>query len=126
MHLVLIILPLLFQIIFGRKAIGGDIKLSFGSICLISFFGQILLTIFTFKLIVYYLEKYHNACGMALVGLIMMSLFFSIILFITMIIQERIRKSYENDEVDEVEDQDDEIEDEYNEENENDEEDEIN
>lgn len=109
MHIILIILPLLFQIIFGRKAIGGDIKLSFGTICLISFFSQIILTIGTFKLIVYYLEKNNNACGMPLVGLVMMSLFFTLILFITMIIQDRIKKSYEDVE-DDIEDEDDKIE----------------
>jgi tellurite resistance protein TehA-like permease len=97
MHIILIILPLLFQIIFGRKAIGGDIKLSFGTICLISFLGQILLTILAFNLIVYYLEKNNNACGMPLVGLIMFSLFFTLILIITMIIQYRIKKSYEEE-----------------------------
>lgn len=41
MHLILIMLPLFFKIIFGRKAIGEDIKWSFGTICAISFFGQI-------------------------------------------------------------------------------------
>ena len=116
MPIILIILPLLFQIIFGRKAIGGDIKLSFGSVCLISFLGQILLTISAFKLIVYYLEKNNNACGMPLVGLVMLSLLFSVILFITMLIQDRIRKSYEDYEIDTVED--DKIEDYGNEEDE--------
>ena len=97
MHVILIILPLLFQIIFGRKAIGGDIKWSFGTICLISFFGQILFTILAFNLIVYYLEKNNNACGMPLVGLVMFSLLFTLILFITMFIQYRIKKSYGDD-----------------------------
>jgi hypothetical protein len=120
MHVILIIIPLLFQIIFGRKAIGGDIKWSFGTICLISFLGQIVLTILAFNLIVYYLEKNNNACGMPLVGLIMFSLLFTLILFITMIIQDRIKKSYGDDEIedDEIEDEDDKIEDNENEEDE--------
>jgi len=104
MHIILIILPLLFQIIFGRKAIGGDIKLSFGAVCVISFFSQILLTFFAFKLIVYYLEKNNNACGMPLVGLVMLALLFSVILFITILVQDRIKKSYEDDEIDKFED----------------------
>jgi hypothetical protein len=111
MHLILIIIPVLFQIIFGRKAIGGDIKLSFGTVCFISFISQILLTILTFKIIVYYLEKNNNACGMPLVGLVMFSLLFTLILFIIMIIQDRIKKSYENDGGDEVENDKDKIED---------------
>lgn len=117
MYLILIIIPLLFQIIFGRKAIGGDIKLSFGTVCLISLLGQILFTIFDFKIIVYYLEKNHNACGMPLVGLIMFSLLFTVILFITILIQDRIRKSY-GEEEEEEEDEEDKIENEYDEENE--------
>lgn len=121
MHIILIILPLLFQIIFGRKAIGGDIKLSFGAVCLISFVGQILFTILAFNIIVYYLEKNNNACGMPLVGLIMFSLLFSLILFITMIVQDRIKKSYgddEDEEIDKIEDEDDKLEDYGNEEDE--------
>lgn len=104
MHVILIILPLLFQIIFGRKAIGGDIKMSFGTICLISFLGQILFTILAFNIIVYYLEKNNNACGMPLVGLVMFSLLFTLILLITVFIQYRIKKSYGDD--DEIEDED--------------------
>lgn len=104
MHVFLIILPLLFQIIFGRKAIGGDIKLSFGTICLISFLGQILFTILAFNIIAYYLEKNNTACGMSLVGLLMFSLLFTLILLITVFIQYRIKKSYGDD--DEIEDED--------------------
>ncbi|MBW4358880.1 hypothetical protein [Flavobacterium taihuense] len=118
MHIILIILPLLFQIIFGRKAIGGDIKLRFDTICLISFFSQIIFTILEFNIIVYYLEKNNNACGMPLVGLINISLLFTLILFITMFIQYRIKKLYGNDEEDEIEDEDDKIEDYGNEEDE--------
>jgi|SRR6478609_1359966 len=98
MHIILIVIPLIFQIIFGRKAIGGDVKLNFGTICLISFLGQILLTILAFNIIVYYLEKNNNPCGMALVGLVMFSLIFTLILIITMINQYRIIKSNEEDE----------------------------
>ena len=125
MHLFLIILPLLFQLIFGRKAIGGDIKLSFGTVCFISFLGQIVLTISAFKLIVYYLEKNNNACGVPLVGLTILSLFFSVILFITMLVQDRIQKSYGENEIDKAEHEDDKLENNENEEDEF-EEDEIN
>ena len=104
MHIILIILPLLFQIIFGRKAIGGDIKWSFGTICLLSFLGQILFTILAFYIIAYYLQKNNNACGMPLVGLVMFSLLFTVILLITIFIQYRIKKYYGDE--DEIEDED--------------------
>jgi hypothetical protein len=127
MYIILIILPLLFQIIFGRKAIGGDIKLSFGTVCLISFMGQIAFTIVLFNIIAYYLEKNDNHCGMPLVGLIVISLFLSFILIVTMIIQDHTKKfygDYEDDE-DNEEDEDDKIKDEEDYEYEN-EEDKIN
>lgn len=107
MPLILILLPLLFQIIFGRKAIGGDIKLRFGTVCFISILGQIVLTIVALNLIVYYLQKNNNPCGMPLVGLVMVSLFFSGILFITILIQDRIKKSYGNEEEDEEDEEED-------------------
>ncbi|HEU4789990.1 MAG TPA: hypothetical protein VFS71_09915 [Flavobacterium sp.] len=94
MHIILIFLPLLFQIIFGRKAIGGDIKLSFGTVCLISFLGQILSTILEFNIILSNLQKNSNFCGLPLVGLITVSLFLTFILLITIFIQYQIRKSY--------------------------------
>ena len=120
MHIILIILPLLFQIIFGRKAIGGDIKWSFGTICLLSFFGQILFTILAFYIIAYYLQKNNNACGMPLVGLVMFSLLFTVILLITIFIQYRIKKYYgDEDEIeDEDEDENDKIDDEQDDEDE--------
>jgi hypothetical protein len=48
----------------------------------------------------------------------MLSLLFSVILFITMLIQDRIRKSYEDDDIDKDEHEDDKIEDNENEEDE--------
>ncbi len=97
MPLILIMLPLIFQIIFGRKAVGRDIKWSFGSICLISFFSQILLTVLAFNLIVYNLEKNNNRCGQPLVGLVMFSFLFTLILFIAIFIQYRAKKYYEEE-----------------------------
>lgn len=87
-------MPLLFQIIIGRKAISGAMKLSFGTVCLISFLGQILSTILEYNIILSKLQKQSNFCGLPFVGLIMVSLFLTFILIITMFIQDRIRKSY--------------------------------
>jgi len=97
MYLILILLPLLFQIIYGRKAIGEDIKLSFGTICLISFFSQIAVTVIDFFIIANVLQRNNNACGMPLVGLIKISLFFTFLLIVTIIVQYFIKKSYERE-----------------------------
>ena len=97
MPLILILLPLLFQIIFGRKAIGEDIKLSFGTICLISFLSQILLSIVAFFIMTNDLKKENAYCGQPLVGLAILSLFLTFILIVTIIIQYSIKRSYERE-----------------------------
>lgn len=94
MSIILIFLPLFFQIVYGRKAIGEDIKLSFGSVCLISFLGQFLTTILEYNIILSHLQKNNNFCGLPLVGLIMVSLFLTLILIIIIFVQDRSRKSY--------------------------------
>jgi len=70
---ILLLLPSLFQIIFGRKAIGEDIKLKFIRVCVISFLGQILLSILYFISILHSLEENKVHCGMPLVGVIFLS-----------------------------------------------------
>jgi len=99
--LILIILPLLFQIIVGRKAIGETISLKFRIVCLISIMSQIVLSILAFYVALYDLNKYFeqnassNRCGMGLLGIIMQSLLFTLILIVIIIIQYFIKRSYE-------------------------------
>ncbi len=95
LSLVLIIAPLVFQIIYGRKGIGEDIKLNFGTVCLISFSGQILFTIISIFITGNLLQKKGIHCGMPIVGIIGLSIFFTFILFVTILIQYFIKKSYE-------------------------------
>ena len=96
---ILIILPLLFQLIYGRKAIGETISLQFGMVCLISFILQIILSIVSF-----YIASYNFAesmketpyrCGMGLLGIITLEFLLIIILIVIMIIQHFIKRSYE-------------------------------
>lgn len=97
--LVLIVLPLLFQIIFGRKAIGEDIKLKFVTVSIISFLLQIVFSITAFVIASHNFEENFKAgefrCGMGLLGIIALSLFFTLFLLITMLIQYYIKRSYE-------------------------------
>ena len=98
--LILIVLQLLFQIIFGRKAIREDIKLKFGTISIISFILQIVLSIISFVIASHHLEESFKAgefrCGMGLLGIIALSLFFTFFLLITMLIQYFIKRSHKN------------------------------
>ena len=100
--LILIILPLLFQIIIGRKAIGETISLSFGTVCFISLILQIILSVISFFIASYNLNKYFEQnpngfrCGMGVLGLIMTSLLLTLILIIVIVIQYYIKKYYED------------------------------
>ncbi len=99
--LILIILPLIFQLIFGRKAIAESISLKFRTVCLISFISQIVLSIMAFYVASYnfnqYLEQNPNSfrCGMGFLGLIVLSLLLTFILVVVVIIQYFIKRSYE-------------------------------
>lgn len=91
----LLIAPLVFQIIYGRKAIGEDIKLKFGTVCLFSLLGQIMFTFLSLFIMSNLIQKKGIHCGMPLVGLFTISIFFTVVLFVTMLIQYFIKKSYD-------------------------------
>lgn len=97
--LTLIVAPLFFQIIYGRKAIGEDIRLGFGQICLISFLLPILLSIAAFSIFNYNFRKSLHEdgfrCGMPLAGLVVVEFFFAALLIVIMIIQFFIKRSYD-------------------------------
>ncbi|KDN56470.1 hypothetical protein [Flavobacterium seoulense] len=98
--LILIVFPLLFQILLGRKAIGGDIKLKFTTVSIISLLLQVALSIIAFAIASQNLEAAFKArefrCGMGLLGFVALSLFFTFFLLITMLIQYFIKRSYDN------------------------------
>lgn len=95
--LLLLTLPLLFQTVFGRKAIYSDLKLNLSNVCLISFCSQILFYYFAFQLLDYKLRIESNGqlrCGMPFLGLIMVEFFFMIVLIIVMAIQFFIKRAF--------------------------------
>ena len=95
---ILIFLPIIFQIIYGRKSIGEDIKLKLSQVCIISFLAQIILSIIAYQIASYNFyknlngDKYH--CGMGLLGIIGLDLIVTIFLLIVMIVQFFIWRSY--------------------------------
>jgi hypothetical protein len=97
--LILIAIPLLFQIIIGRKSIGEDIKLKFGRVCLITLGLQILLSFIAFAIASYNFEQSLGGreyrCGMGLLGVFALIIIFSILILITILIQYFVKKSYE-------------------------------
>lgn len=87
----LIIAPLLFQVIVGRKAVEKRIKLNFWVICLISLTLQIACSIGAFLMAAddfqKGLERNGPRCAMGLVGIIVITLFITLLLLIVMIAQ---------------------------------------
>ena len=94
-NLIVFIFPLIFQIIYGRKAIGNSIKLSFWQITFIGIIAQFISPVINFIIVANNLESNGNKCGMALVGVFIFTILFSFLLLIIIFIQYRIKKYYE-------------------------------
>ncbi|WP_343697649.1 hypothetical protein [Flavobacterium sp.] len=96
---ILIILPLLFQLVYGRKSIGESISLKFGTVSLISFILQVVLSITACCIASYNftesLEGRPYRCGMGILGIIVLAFLLTIILLIVIIVQYFIKRSYE-------------------------------
>lgn len=93
----LLVLPLIFQIIFGRNFRYETIKLSFFKVSVISFLSQILLSYLAFQILSHNLRINSNGqirCGMPLLGLILLEFIFILILVITIVIQYFIKRYY--------------------------------
>ncbi len=94
--LILIIFPVIFQIIYGRKAIGESITLNFAEVCVISVIAQFLFLIIAVYLTSYQMEQNGITCGMPIAGIFSIFLLFSFLLLVVIIIQYFIRKRYQD------------------------------
>jgi hypothetical protein len=93
----LLLLPLIFQIIFGIKSVAERLKLNFSKVCLISILSQIIVSFVAFKIISRDLKMRSGGqirCGMPLVGIITLELFLIIILLVIILIQFLVKKYY--------------------------------
>lgn len=93
----LLVLPLIFQIIFGRNFKPETIKLSFFKVSIISFLSQTVFSYLAFQIVSHNLRINSNGqirCGMPLLGLIFVEFIFIIILVITIFIQYFIKRNY--------------------------------
>lgn len=96
----LLILPLIFQIIFGRKSIAKTIKLNFFRVSLISFITQFIFSYLAFQIVSHNLRVNSNGqihCGMPLLGLLTVEFFFIILLLVTILVQFLIKRNYKRD-----------------------------
>ena len=93
---IVFVFPLMFQIIFGRKAIAGSTNFSFLQITLLSIAAQFISLVINFMIMANNLESKGITCGLPLAGVIMITMFFSILLLIAIIIQYHIKKYFED------------------------------
>lgn len=97
--LILILLPFLFQLIYGRKTIGETIQLKFRTVVLISILLQIVLSIISVNLAIYnFTESIHGEpyrCGMGFIGIYFVNLLSIIVLVVIITVQYFIKRSYE-------------------------------
>ena len=89
--IVLLFLPLIFQLIFGIKAIKCSISLSFWQVSLISLLGQILSAIGNLFLISELGRLANSRDGWPWIGVFVIELFVGLLLIITILVQRNIQ-----------------------------------
>lgn len=101
--LILIILPLLFQLILGIITTNKTIPFRFRTLSIINFILQIVFVIIAFSLASYNFSQYFDEnpnssrCGMPLVGLMALSLLLTVTLIVVIFIQYLIKRwKYKN------------------------------
>ncbi|RVT77562.1 hypothetical protein EOD40_07095 [Flavobacterium sufflavum] len=96
----LLLSPLLFQLIFGIKAIKDSISLSFLEVILISSLGHVAFAIINLELMGESLKHATHKCGMAWLAVLMMEYLVGFVLLIVILIQLYIqyRKNKSNEE----------------------------
>lgn len=89
--IVLLFLPLIFQLIFGIKAIKRSISLSFWQISLISLLGQVFSAFGNLYLISELGRLANSRDGLPWIGVFSIELFIGFVLLITILVQRYIQ-----------------------------------
>ncbi len=98
LFLLFLALPIIFQIVFGRKAIAESIKLSLFKVCLISYFSQFIFFIIAYSLLSSGLRSESNGqihCGMPFLALIVLEFLIAIFILVIILIQYSIKRNYD-------------------------------
>lgn len=102
LSLILMLFPLLFQFIYGIKAIRKTTSMAFGKVSLITFILQIVFSSAIFGISYYNFSKYFDEhpdkarCLTPIAGLLFLLLFLTILLLITIAVQYFIKAGKEN------------------------------
>lgn len=102
LSLILMLFPLLFQFIYGTKAIRKTTSMTFEKVSSISFILQILFSSAIFGVAYYNFSKYFDEhpykarCLTPIAGLVFLLLFLTILLLVTIAVQYFIKAGQEN------------------------------
>jgi len=89
--LILILIPLMIQLVFGTLAIKKKISFSFEYITLLCCFGQLIFIYLAVKIISIDAQNQNVKCGMPQASIFFAGIIFTIILLVAIIIQLLIR-----------------------------------
>ncbi len=89
--IILLVLPLLFQLIFGIKAMNRSISLSFWKVSLISLLGQVLSTVGNLTLMSELIRLNNSRDGLPWIGVLAVEVFVGFLLVLTILIQRYIQ-----------------------------------
>ena len=89
--IILLVLPLLFQLIFGIKAMNRSISFSFWTVSLISFIGQLFSAIANLFLMSELINHANSRDGLPLIGVLAVEAFVGFVLLLTILVQQYIQ-----------------------------------
>lgn len=92
--LIFLVLPLIFQLVFGYKAIIKSTRLNLWEVCLCSFSGQIVSIFINYYLMIESIRESQIKCGLPIFGMVIIGIFFGLLTCIVMIIQAFINYDY--------------------------------
>lgn len=89
--LVILVLPIVFQLIVGNKASKGLISLNFWKVCLISLMAQLLSTIWNFYLVSELITLAKSRNGWPGIGILILELIAVIVLAVVILMQRYLQ-----------------------------------
>jgi len=95
--IILLLIPLIFQFIYGTKALNQWISLKFWQIVLTSFLGLIIMIIICFFLMLFELHRKGIKDGLPAFGVVILGLLVGIIILVVILIQLYSNKINNND-----------------------------
>lgn len=92
--ILLLFIPTIYQYRIGNKSLNKSVEINFGTVCLISFILQFIITILSFMLTAYSITSNGNKCATGAVAIFVFSFLITIFMVIVIIFQFFNRNKY--------------------------------